>query len=99
MKEVKTAVEHHHQKRSHRRKNLLLEDRHSDRVPVKGLAWSLLWLRSLLWSGFDLWPRNIRIPWAQPKREDRNFEITQSEANKKKRMKKSEEGVPAGAQL
>ena len=29
---------------------------------VKKLALSLLWLRSLLWHGFDSWPRNFRMP-------------------------------------
>ena len=37
-------------------------------LAVKGLALSLLWLRSLLWRRFDLWPRNFLMPWAQPKK-------------------------------
>ena len=33
---------------------------------VKDLVLSLLWLRLLLWLGFDPWPQNFCIPWAQP---------------------------------
>ena len=28
---------------------------------------SLQWLGSLLWHGFDSWPRNFYMPWAQQK--------------------------------
>ena len=35
---------------------------------VKDPAWSLLWLRSLLWYGFDPYPGNISMPRAQPKK-------------------------------
>ena len=35
---------------------------------VKDLALSLLWLRLLLWHGFDPRPRVSCIPWAQPKK-------------------------------
>ena len=35
--------------------------------PVKDLALSLLWLRSLLWVGFDPWPTNFHMPQARPK--------------------------------
>ena len=34
---------------------------------VKDLVLSLLWLRSLLWHGFDPWPRNFCLLRAQPK--------------------------------
>ena len=34
---------------------------------VKDLALSLLWLRSLLWHGFSLWPRSFCMQWAYPK--------------------------------
>ena len=34
---------------------------------VKDPALSLQWLRSLLWRGFDPWPRNFRMPQAWPK--------------------------------
>ena len=35
---------------------------------VKNLALWLLQLWSLLWCGFDPWPRNFCLPWGQPKR-------------------------------
>ena len=35
---------------------------------VKDPALSLMWLRSLLWSRFDPWPRNFCMPQAQLKR-------------------------------
>ena len=34
---------------------------------VKEPALSLLWLRSLLWCGFDPWPRDVPIPQVRPK--------------------------------
>ena len=36
---------------------------------VKDLALSPQQLGSLLWQGFDLWPRNFHMPHAQSKRE------------------------------
>ena len=33
---------------------------------VKGLALSLLWLRSLLWHGFNPWSGNFCMPWVCP---------------------------------
>ena len=33
---------------------------------VKDPVFSLLWLRSFLWQGFDPWPRNFHMPWAWP---------------------------------
>ena len=40
---------------------------------VKDLTLSLMWLRSLLWLGLDLWPGNFHMPWAQQKKKkDRN---------------------------
>ena len=30
---------------------------------------SLLWLGSQLWHGFDLWPKNFCMPWAQPNKQ------------------------------
>ena len=35
---------------------------------VKDLVLSLLWLRSLLWCRFDLWPGNFWMPWVQLKK-------------------------------
>ena len=35
---------------------------------VKDLALSLLWLRLLLWHGFDPWPGNICMPQTWPKK-------------------------------
>ena len=35
---------------------------------VRDLVLSLQWLESLLWHGFDSWPRNFHIPWVQPKK-------------------------------
>lgn len=35
---------------------------------VMDLALALLWLRSLLWLGFDPWPGNFCILWVQPKK-------------------------------
>ena len=34
---------------------------------VKDPAWPLLWLVSLLWCRFSLWPRNFHVPLMQPK--------------------------------
>ena len=36
---------------------------------VKDPAFSLQWLRPLLWFRFDPWPENVRMPLAQPKKE------------------------------
>ena len=33
---------------------------------AKDLRLSLLWLRSLLWLGFDLWPRSFHMPRTRP---------------------------------
>ena len=35
---------------------------------VKDPALSLLWIRSLLWHGFNLWPRKFYMPQVQPKK-------------------------------
>ena len=35
---------------------------------VKNPPLSPLWLKSLLWPGFNPWPGNFRMPWAQPKK-------------------------------
>ena len=35
---------------------------------VKDLALSLQWLESLVWHGFDPWPRNFHMPRAQTKK-------------------------------
>ena len=35
---------------------------------VKDLALSLQWLGLMLWCGFDLWPRNVHVLQAQPKK-------------------------------
>ena len=35
---------------------------------VKDLAWSLLWLGSLLWCRFKPWLGNFHMLWAQPKK-------------------------------
>ena len=37
-------------------------------LAVKSLVLLLLWLRSLLWLGFDPWPGNFCGPRAQPGR-------------------------------
>ena len=34
---------------------------------VKALVLLQLWHRSLLWLGFDPWPRNFHMLWVQPK--------------------------------
>ena len=34
---------------------------------VKDPALPLLWLRLLLWRGFDPWPGNFHMPWVRPK--------------------------------
>ena len=41
---------------------------------VKDLVLSLQHLGLLLWCVFDLWPRNIHRPWAQPKKEEEEEE-------------------------
>ena len=35
---------------------------------LKDLVLSRQWLRSLLWLGFNPWPGNFPVPWAQPKK-------------------------------
>ena len=35
---------------------------------IKDPVLSLLWYRSLLWHGFDPWPGNFHLWWAQPKK-------------------------------
>ena len=40
---------------------------------IKDLALSLLWLRLLLWYGFDHWPGNFHIPWVWPKTKDKEL--------------------------
>ena len=35
---------------------------------VEDLAWPLLWLQSLQWHRFESWPRNVRMPQAQPQK-------------------------------
>ena len=35
---------------------------------IKDPALSLQRLRSLLWHGFDPWPRNLHMLWVQPKK-------------------------------
>ena len=39
---------------------------------VKDLALSFPWLGSLLWHGFEPWPRNFCMPWARPKQKTPN---------------------------
>ena len=40
-------------------------------LQVKDPALSLQQLGSLLWRGFDAWPRNGHMTWAQPKKKGR----------------------------
>ena len=35
---------------------------------IKDPALSLLWLGLLVWRGFDPWPRNFHMPWAEAKK-------------------------------
>jgi len=35
---------------------------------VKEPVLSLLWLSLQLWLGFNCWPRNFHMPWAQPEK-------------------------------
>ena len=35
---------------------------------VKGSVLSLQWLGSLLWQGFNPWPKNFHMLWAGPKK-------------------------------
>ena len=37
---------------------------------VKDLALSVQWPGSLLWCGFDPWPRNFCMPWAWPHKKE-----------------------------
>ena len=39
-----------------------------DGLVVKDLELSLLWLGSLLWHGFNPWPRNFYMLWVWPKK-------------------------------
>ena len=39
---------------------------------VKDLAWLLQWLGSLLWCGFNPWPRNFHMLWVWPKNKKLN---------------------------
>ena len=41
---------------------------------VKDQALLLLWLGSLLWYGFNPWPGNFHMPWAQPKKKKGIFD-------------------------
>ena len=43
------------------------------------MALSLLWLRSLLWHGFNLWPKNFCMPRVQPKKKKKNQEISKAD--------------------
>ena len=40
---------------------------------VKDLVLSLQWLGLLLWHGFDPWPENFYILWAQQKKKERDI--------------------------
>ena len=43
---------------------------------VKDAALSLLWLRPLLWQGFDPWPGNFHMPWVRRRKErERNPDV------------------------
>ena len=35
---------------------------------IKDMVLSLLWLRSLLWHGYNSWPRNFCMPWCGQKK-------------------------------
>ena len=41
--------------------------------------WSLLWLGSLLWHGFDPWSGNCHMLWGQPKKEKKEILIPEFE--------------------
>ena len=41
---------------------------------VKGPALSLQWLGSLLWCGFNSWPRNFHVPRVQPNKEKKKIQ-------------------------
>ena len=43
-------------------------------LAVKDPVLSLLWLRSLLWLGFDPWPRNFHIPQDQAEKKQQKNE-------------------------
>ena len=49
---------------------------------VKGLALSLQRLWSLLWQGFDPWPRNFHILWTGPKKLDLGEEKSELKLSK-----------------
>ena len=40
---------------------------------VKDLVFSLQWLGSLLWHGFNPWPRNVHMLWACPKKKKKRI--------------------------
>ena len=40
---------------------------------VKNLAWSLLWLQSLLWRGFSFSSRNFHMPQVQQKKKEKKW--------------------------
>ena len=44
---------------------------------VKVPVLSLQWLGSLLWQGFDSWPRNFHLPQARPKKKNQVEETDQ----------------------
>ena len=56
---------------------------------VKDLALSLWWLRSLLWHGFGLWPRNFYVPWLWPKEERKGGREEGREGGRKEGRKES----------
>ena len=40
---------------------------------IKDLAWSLQWLRLLLWLGFHPWPGKFHVPQAWPKKKKKSL--------------------------
>ena len=44
---------------------------------VKDLALSLLWLRPLLWCGFNPWPWDFHMPQAQSKKKSKIIKLNQ----------------------
>ena len=52
---------------------------------------SLLWLESLLWHGFDPWPRNFCMPWVQYKKKK---ERKEERKKRKGFLRLSEADVP-----
>ena len=63
--------------------------------PVKDPALSLLWVRSLRWSGLIPGPRNIHMPWEWPKeKEKKKSELPinlEAHAGKRKSKRECEE--------